>query len=133
MSMLPMMATRSAMSTLRLISEITLRLQKLGVHTLSRKGLSLRFMPQDVGLWVEAFPNPLMNGQALNLRMEAAPERPVRIALYDGQGRLHQQQTLPASTLRRETRLTVATLPTGVYVLHVTDGKAQHVQRVMLR
>lgn len=94
---------------------------------------SLRFAPQGVDLLVEAFPNPLSRGQVLNLRIQATAERPVRIALYDRSGRLHQQQTLPAATLHREARLKVEALPAGVYLLHVTDGKAQHVQRVMLR
>ncbi len=77
-------------------------------------------------LALEVFPNPF--SVQIQVR-SAAPLGPIKLRLYDINGRVVYRKRLPASTLQHQ--LELPNLPAGAYVLHARAGKQVFTQQVV--
>ncbi|GAB3856961.1 hypothetical protein GCM10028822_29950 [Hymenobacter terrigena] len=76
----------------------------------------------DSGLWLQAYPNPLAAGQALNLRVEAQRSGPAAVEVLDVMGRVVYRQTTSLEPGGNPMALANAPLMPGLYLVRLHQG-----------
>ncbi|GAC1375759.1 MAG: hypothetical protein NVS3B25_10850 [Hymenobacter sp.] len=85
----------------------------------------------DVGLWAQAYPNPLAQGQPLTVRVEAARSGPAEVQVLDALGRQVYRQAAELRIGGNPIALTNAGLAPGLYLVRVSQaGIVQQTQVV---
>ena len=87
----------------------------------------------DSGLWLQAYPNPLAAGQALNLRVEAQRPGPAQVEVLDVMGRVVYRQATSLVAGGNPLMLANSPLTPGLYLVRLHQGgfvqQAQFVQQ----
>ena len=73
-------------------------------------------------LWIQAYPNPLVQGQSLNLRVEAQRNGTAQVEVLDVMGRRVHGQTAELLVGGNPLTLTNASLAPGLYLVRVRQG-----------
>lgn len=85
----------------------------------------------EAALWVQAYPNPLVPGRALSLRVEAKHNGTAEVEVLDALGRKLHSQRVPMNTGGNELTLSNKPLAAGVYVVRVHQGDFTQQTRVV--
>jgi hypothetical protein len=76
----------------------------------------------DAPLWIQAYPNPLAQGQELGLRVEATHAGQAQIEVVDGLGRKVYSQTAELRTGGNPIQLRNCPLAPGLYLVRMVQG-----------
>lgn len=82
----------------------------------------------DLGL-VSVYPNPTADN--VELSIENGATTPVDVTVYDTAGREYKQFHLPKTGRILTERLTLGSLPLGMYLLSIKQGKARSVKKII--
>jgi hypothetical protein len=81
---------------------------------------------------VSLYPNPAPAGN-VNVQISTVTDAPVEVRLVDQFGVEHYRNAFEAAVLQGDQRLSIPTLPDGIYILWVNQGNRQLKQKVMIR
>lgn len=76
----------------------------------------------DAALWVQSYPNPMVQGQRWNLRVEAQHNGSATVAVLDAMGRIAHRETVDLRTGGNALTLAAAALAPGLYLVRVQQG-----------
>ncbi|HEX8326899.1 MAG TPA: RICIN domain-containing protein [Hymenobacter sp.] len=100
--------------------------------TLVRTALATKSNTGAAPLWLQAYPNPLIQGQRLNLRVEAQRPGAAEIVVMDGQGRKVFSQHTSLQKGGNPILLNSAPLAPGLYLVRMhQEGFVQQTQVVV--
>ncbi|MEO0471741.1 MAG: T9SS type A sorting domain-containing protein [Bacteroidota bacterium] len=88
---------------------------------------------EESSIRVQAYPNPLFEGQNLSVDIRLGQEGSINVALFDLQGRRIHHEAHTLSSGRHQLALPVLNLVPGVYYVHVLGREWSRVQQISVR